>query len=46
MPYDTGQRIQNETRFGRICLFMMSVPQRVLLHANQHAPLHSHCQSQ
>jgi hypothetical protein len=46
MPNNTGQKIQNEKRFGRMYLFIMSVPQRVLLHVNQRVPLYNHCHSQ
>jgi hypothetical protein len=46
MPNKTGQKIQNETHFGRMYLFMMSVSQRVLLHVNQRVPLHNHCHCQ
>jgi len=43
MPNNTGQKIQNETHFGRMYLFM---PHRVLLHVNQRIPLHNHCHCQ
>ena len=46
MPNNTGPKVQNETRFGRMYLLIMSVPQKVLLHVNQRVPLHNHCHSQ
>jgi hypothetical protein len=39
---NTGQKIQNEARFGGMYLFIMAAPQRVPLHVNQRIPLHNH----